>query len=430
MDWSYELLPPEERALLARLSVFAGGFSLAAAVAVSGEPHEDRGVDLLSHLVDASLVVAEDREGDMRYRLLETVRQYAEEQLDASGDADSVRRAHAEWALAVAEEAEPELVGERQTYWFETLETEHDNLRAALTHLASAADPDLRLRLTIALTRFWYVRGYLSEARGRLAQATADDKDQDPLLRRRALTAAASLALLQGDYAVATTFAEQSLEVARGLDEPKHVANALSNLGAIVLAAGDHVRAAVLLEEAVSLAREVGDERIAALAINNLGDLALTVGDYERAEPLFQESLGLLRARGDTANVARSLFNLGAVALRLGRLDDAGERFAESVEHAREAGDKEDLAWCLEGLAGLAAAHGRGEEAALLLGSAGALLEEMGADFKPFERQLHDSTEAAARELCGPDAFADAERHGASLTLDEALERAAAVTHA
>jgi non-specific serine/threonine protein kinase len=182
----------------------------------------------------------------------------------------------------------------------------------------------------------------------------------------------------------------------------------------------------VLLEEAVPLARSVGDDRITALAVNNLGDLALTVGDYKRAEPLFEESLALLRARGDTSNVARALFNLGAVALKLGRPAHAELRFREGVALSREAGDKEDLAWCLEGFAGLAVARGQGQRAALLLGAVGALLEEMGADYKPFERQLHEATEAQARALCGEQAFADAKRKGSQLPLAEALEHALA----
>ena len=194
--------------------------------------------------------------------------------------------------------------------------------------------------------------------------------------------------------------------MARETGEPRFVANALSNLGAIVLAAGDTERAESLLEEAVALARDVGDDRIAALAINNLGDLALTVGDLPRAEPLFAESLSLLRARGDTANVARALFNLGAVALGLRRLDDARHRLNESVIHGRAAGDKEDLARCLEGFAALEAAEDRGEHAAELLGAADALLTEMGADFKPFERRLHEETVARALDLCGADLFA------------------------
>ncbi len=188
---------------------------------------------------DASLVVAEERDGEMRYRLLETVRQYAAERLAASGEAGAFGKRHADWALALAEEAEPELTGERQAWWFSTLEAEHDNLRAALAYLGDAGEHERRLRLTIALTRFWYVRGYLAEARLRLRESLGETADGAGPHRRRALTAAAALALLQGDYGEGTMLAEQSLEAARAAGEPKFVANALSNLGAIVLAAGD-----------------------------------------------------------------------------------------------------------------------------------------------------------------------------------------------
>ncbi len=426
MDWSYELLAEDERTLLAGLSVFAGGFTLPAVAGVCLDGDDGRAVELVARLVDASLVVAEEREGEMRYRLLETVRQYAGERLAANEEDIAGRERHADWYLALAERAAPELSGDEQAWWFAVLEAEHDNLRAALDQLATAGASEPLLRLVISLTRFWYVRGHLAEASTRLRQSLDHGGEQTPELRRRALTAAASFALLQGDYAAATAHAEESLDVARRTGEPRYLANALSNLGAIVLAAGDPGRAGLLLEEAVALAREAGDERVAALAINNLGDLALTVGDYERAEPLFQESLALLRSRGDTANVARSLFNLGAVALELGRLDDADTRFRESLALAEKAGDKEDLAWCLEGFAGLAAAASSGERAALLLAAAGALLEEMGADFKPFERQLHEATRAEALRLCGEEAFADAAVAGAAMSLAEAVATALA----
>jgi predicted ATPase/DNA-binding SARP family transcriptional activator len=427
MDWSYELLAEEERTVLAGLSVFSGGFTLPAVVGVCLDGDDGRAIELVARLVDASLVVADEREGEMRYRLLETVRQYAGGRLVASGEDSAAQRRHAEWYLALAEQAAPELSGEQQAQWFGVLEVEHDNLRAALDHLAEADESELLLRLTIALTRFWYVRGHLVEASARLRQSLAPGGEQTPELRRRALTAAASLALLQGDYEASTAFAEESLDVARRAGEPHHVANALSNLGAIVLAAGDHSRAEALLEEAVALARTAGDERVAAMAINNLGDLALTVGDYERAEPLFEESLALLRSRGDTANVARSLFNLGAVALELGRVDHADERLRESLTLAEQTGDKEDIAWCLEGFAGLAAAASAGKRAALLLGAAGALLDEMGADFKPFERQLHDATRDEALRLCGERGFAAAVQEGASMSLADAVAAALSV---
>ena len=276
----------------------------------------------------------------------------------------------------------------------------------------------------MALSRFWYVRGHLVDARRRLDEALADAGAQPASLRRRALTAASATALLQGDYEAATRYAEAALAAARESGESNLVANALSNLGAIVLAAGDTVRAAVVLEEAVALAREVGDTRIAALAINNLGDLALTTGDYERARPLFEESHALLEARGDHANLARSLFNQGAVALMLGDEPTAGARFRDGLALASETGDKEDTAWCLEGLGALAARSGHGEHAATLLGAAGALLRQMGADFKPFERQLHETTERQVEVSCGPARHRAARERGAAMALGEAIDLA------
>jgi predicted ATPase/DNA-binding SARP family transcriptional activator len=425
IDWSYDLLDEDERTLLARLSVFPAGATLDAVGHVCLAGDDGRALDLVERLLDASLLAVHDGPVERRYRMLETVRQYAAGRLQ-DGDASETPRRHAEWCLALAETAEQELSGKDQSRWFATLEAEHDNLRAALDHLGHDGDRALKLRLTVALSRFWYVRGYLAEGRGRLDDALADGGDLPAQLVRRAHTASAAHALLQGDYAAATRSSEAALDAARRDGEPRFVANALSNLGAIVLAAGDHERAAAVLEEAVELAREVGDTRIAALAINNLGDLALTTGDYARARPLFEESHGLLVARGDTANIARSLFNRGAVDLMLGDHAAADRRFREALVLAGETGDKEDLAWCLEGLASVAAVAGDGERAATLHGVAGALLAEMGAEFKPFERQLHETTEERARALCGPAVFVSARERGASLPLAEGL----AVAHA
>jgi predicted ATPase/DNA-binding SARP family transcriptional activator len=421
LDWSFDLLTEDQRRFLARLSVFPAGATLDAVVAVCLADRDDAtALDLLEGLLDASMAVTHEHGGSMRYGLLETVRQYAAARLHEL-DAEATARRHALWALELAETAEAELSGDRQTHWFATLDAEHDNLRAALAYLDARSEKELELRLAVALSRFWYVRGHLGEGRHHLERALAKAGDQPPPLLRRALTAAGAICLLQGDYAAAIAFSEAALDAAREGGEPRFVANALSNLGAIVLAAGDHGRAAEVLEEAVSLAREVGDTRIAALAINNLGDLALTTGDYTRAGPLFEESHALLEARGDTANLARSLFNRGAVELMLG--DDAAARlrFREGLALARETDDKEDLAWCLEGLASLAAREGDGERASTLLGVAGALLAHMGADFKPFERRLHEATEAEATALCGPTVHAAARDRGASLTLPAAV---------
>jgi predicted ATPase/DNA-binding SARP family transcriptional activator/Tfp pilus assembly protein PilF len=430
MDWSYELLGPEEQWVLAGLSVFVGGFSLAAVAAVCLEGDEERALEIIERLIEASLVSAEEGspvdEGETRYHLLETVRQYAAQRLAALDATAELRRSHAAWCRSLSEEAAPELSGSRQASWYRRLEVEHDNLRAALNWFAETGDAPQLLQLAIALTRFWYVRGHLSEGRRWLAGALAADRERDPILRRRALTAAASLALLQGDHAEATSLAEESLAVARQTGSSNFVANALSNLGAIVLAGGDTARAGTLLEEAVAVARTAGDDRILALAINNLGDLELTRGRYERARPLFEESLALLRARGDTSNVARSLFNLGATEWKVGAPDEAAGHFREALANAQEAGDQEDLAWILQGIAALAAGRGQAERASLLLGASESLLDAMGAEYKPFERQLRDETDAAIRALIGDGAAAPGLARGRSLAIPEAIELALA----
>lgn len=429
MDWSYELLGRREQSAFAALAVFIGGFDLEAAADVCLDGDGDAALDAIERLVDASLVVpgaGRWSSSGTRYGMLETVRQYAAGRLGGTETVISVRDRHAAYFARLAARAEPELSGSNQAEWFGRLDAEHDNVLAALSHLAATEGAGERaLEMTVALTRFWYVRGYLAEASDRLRRALDAAPDAPVGLRRRALTASASVALLRGDYPTATALAEASLAAARTTGEERLVANGLSNLGAIVLAAGDTERAHALLTAAVDLARSVGDTRILALALNNLADHALTIADYERAEPLFNESLTLLRERGDVANLARSLFNLGAVALRSGRLDDAEERLRDSLTHGIAADDKEDLCWCFLGLAGLAAARSQPERAARLLGAAVALLQQIGGAFKPFERQLHDDTRARTSAMLTGAEFAAAFANGAMAALGDNLEFAA-----
>jgi predicted ATPase/DNA-binding SARP family transcriptional activator/Tfp pilus assembly protein PilF len=416
--WSVDLLDDEERRTLAQLSVFPGGASIDTAEAVCGAT-----LDTISALVDHHLVQRVERAGRQRLMLLETIHEFAAGELEADPTAlELARHRHAAWCQTLVEEAAPQLSGDRQSEWLDVLEAEHDSLRAALDHLHEAEERDLELALAVPLSRFWYVRGYVVEGRRRLERALEGAQDRSPDERRRAFTAAASLALLQGDYDAASHFAEEALEAARAAGEPRLLANAFSNLGAIVLAAGDYERAASALEEAVRLAREAGDERIAALAINNLGDLALTQGDYDRAGPLFDESLGLLRALSDTANIARSLFNNGAVDLMQGRLAAARERFRESLTLSRLAGDQEDTAWSLLGLAATDVEAGHGARGAVLLGAARGVLAHMNAAFKPFERELDRRTEERSRALSGNAQHQAGVARGVSMTLDEALE--------
>jgi predicted ATPase len=420
IEWSYDLLDEGERRLLERLTVFAGTFGLDAAEDVA-----EGDLETISALIDGSLL--RPVEGS-RFVMLETIREYAQERLERSDEAEQLRTRHAVHYLALAERAESELAGPNLGAWLDLLEADHDNLRAAIAWLGPR-EPLLRLRLAVALRRFWYVRGHLTEGRRHLEQALAEG-EVPPQLRQRPMSAIAATALIQGDYEGATQWAEQAVDVARAAGDPASLANALSNLGATVSAAGEPDRAAALLEESVVLARGAGDERILALAINNLGDIALMAGDYSRAEASFEESLGLLRRRRDAANVARSLFNLGAVAFRLDRREDARERLRESIAICRRLGDKEDLAWCLEGFAAIAAAESEPERAGLLLGAAETLLEDMGASLKPFERQLHEETLALVLASLGDAGLADTASRGAALTTDDAVDLALADTRA
>jgi tetratricopeptide (TPR) repeat protein len=425
IDWSFDLLSQSDQVFFASLAVFAGGFTLESAAALSNGD-EMQALEAVTRLVDASLVAVEMTEAASRYRMLETVRQYAETSLREAGEIEAARDAHAAYFRDLAQRAEPELSGADQALWFERLDAEHANFVSALDHLADdGRNAESLLEFTVALTRFWYVRGHLIEARQALERALAASPSAPTLLRRRGLTAVASITLLQGAYGEATRFAEASLLAARESGEDRLIANGLSNLGAIVLAAGDPGRAGDLLGEAVALARTVEDTRILALALNNLGDHALTVGDYARADPLFSESLALLQARGDTSNVARSLFNLGAVALMTDHVDLAESRLRDSLAASRQAGDQEDLCWGLLGLAAVAAARAEAEKAALLLGAATTVLTRMGAEFKPFERQLHEQTEARVIELLGHETYESARVRGGSLSLDDAVGVAA-----
>jgi len=423
IDWSYELLSRAEQSLFARLGVFVGGWTLETAelVCVSEDV-----LQTLTGLQDNSLVGHEADLGEPRYRMLEMVREYALERLDED-EAGHVRDRHAQAFVALAEQAESELVGPEQAVWQERLEREHGNMRTALGWLHESEQVELELHLAAALGRFWYVRGHLSEGRRRLEDALAHaGAGAPPELRAKALRTASAIAVIQGEYASARALAEQGLELYRFLGDRPGTVRSLSNLGAILLSEGRAEEAVSALDESVNLSRDLPDRRIAALALNNRGDVALTQGAYDAAAAFFDESLALLREVGDTANIARSLFNLGAAALERGKTPEALELLRESVSISGTVGDKEDVAWCLVGLAAVATQRGDPARGAVVLGAADALLEGMGALMKPFERGLQARTLAAIRERLDAVSLEAAWAHGRGLAVEQAVAYAVA----
>ncbi len=428
IDWSYDLLSDTEKALLCRLSVFSGGWTLEAAEQVcAGEPVEEWEVlEVLTGLADKSLVTPEQREGATRYRLLETVRQYARDRLLESGDGEQWRDRHLACCLSLGEEAEPHLRGAEQQAWLERLETEHDNLRAALDW--SSQDPgnaEAGLRLAGAVWRFWYVRGHLGEGRERLAQALEADRADTPAARAKALHGAGGLAWSQGDYAAARELQEESLAIRRELGDRRGIASVLGNLGNVAQCQGDYAAARGLQEESLAIRRELGDRRGMASTLGNLAVVAAVQGDYAAARVLQEESLALFRELGDRGGIATALVNLGTVSQEQGDYAGARGRYEESLVLYRELGDRRGIVQTLEDLATLAAAGGLARRGARLWGAAERLREEIGAPLSPNDLRRQEQQVAAARTALSDDAPFDAAwAEGRALTLEQAMDLA------
>jgi predicted ATPase/two-component SAPR family response regulator len=430
MDWSHDLLSEEEKVLFRRLSVFAGGFTLGATEEIcSGEGIEhDDVLDLLSHLVDKSLVVVQERGGEARYRLLETVRQYGWEKLEEAGEAESVRRRHAIFFLALAEEVEPKIepnvnIADRRP-WLEHLEIEHDNLRAAL-RWAQESSPQTGLLLANALYWLWYHRGYLSEGRSSYERALAGAPAAlaSPEARAKALCYAGYLAWAQGDHPAARSRLQESVEIGRRLGGGRYLAHALWVLGMEMLSRGEIAVARSLAEESVGIFRTIGDEFGLSISLANLGAIVLNQGDYALAASFLEESVAISRKAGDEWMLSLPLRILGVTAFQQGDHDRAEALIKESLALLRELGDKLYTSRGLECLAAVVSVRGDYGRAARLFGAGEALREAMGASVL-FYLVDYDRGVAAARDALGEEAFAATWAEGRAMSAERAIEYA------
>jgi predicted ATPase/DNA-binding CsgD family transcriptional regulator len=477
LDWSYELLSEPERKVLRRLSVFAGGWTLEASeVVVSDESMgQSEVLELLSGLVEKSLAIAEltAESGGVRYRLLDSIRQYALEKLEQSGELEDVKRAHAGYFLALAEEAEPELIGPRETEWFERLEEEIDNLRAALSWASEHGEAELGLRLAGSLMSFWLTEGHYGEGRGWVEGALTQEGPTSALARAKALGAASLLATRQGNQARAKEAAEEGLRLSKeaGIEHSREPffpggipATFFPNLMATVaMNEGDHERARALGEEGLALGRQADAaqgivwslltlaiaatlradyeqaERLYAeglslsreldsaywrfLYFENWGWTALLQGDPERATVLIEEAVELARERrrGFMGLLSRPLDNLGWAALLGGELGRAKAQFGENLALSKVRGDRGTLLMSLEGLACVAAAEGEAIRAARLFGAAEALMAVIDYRLVPQERAVLEPYRASVRSRLGEAAWEEAVAEGGALGLDHAI---------
>jgi non-specific serine/threonine protein kinase len=415
LDWSCDLLSEQEYMVLRRLSVFAGSWSLEAAESVCADDAipPDTMLDLLSGLVHKSLMVVGQQRGQARYRMLELVRQYARTHLMTAGEQTNVQDRHLAYFARRITCATPHLTGTDQVAWFEQLELEFDNLRAALDRAIVVAGETGRsdavfqaLVLPAELERFWSVRGYIREGSERLGQALALAGAQAPnvaVARAHALNAAGILAWFRGDYGESQRLVEEALAIGEVTRDRRIVLVALRNLGTLAVLRHDLTAGIGLLERGMALEREMGgiDQYSAAWIVAVLGSAAYLQGNDERARACFEESIALFRALGDANFLALSLRRLAQIALRCGSPQRAHTLLCESLELNTQIGSPAGIAACLGGLASVLLAQGQPADAARLLSSAQALLRETADQLMAVDREMFDALLARTRTLLG-----------------------------
>jgi predicted ATPase/DNA-binding CsgD family transcriptional regulator len=470
LDWSYDLLFESERKVFRRLSVFARGWTLEAseAVGVGGGVEEGEVLGFLSGLVEKSLVVAKSSgEGGVRYRLLEPVRQYALEKLKESGEAEAAKHAHAQYFLAMAEEAEPKLLGPRETEWYERLEEEHDNIRAALSYSLEGADPELGLRLAGAIWWFWHRHGHLREGLRWLQEGLAREGGASAIARAKVLGGIGWLAFGQGDlnrmrqsateglrqcaeaglggnhralflnllghaswqegdYERATKMAEESLALSRAANDMGGIAESLLILGnASVWRLRGQEQARAYYEEGLAISRgEFGSASVSRALLNALGLTFLLRRDLERATELAEETIALSQESGDRTLLPVPLNYLGWVALLSGDLERAEALHKESLVLSKELGGSLSPFLILEGLACDAEAEGEALRAARLFGAAEAMREAMGLTLEPAMRPLEEPYLLGARSQLEEGAWREAWEEGRAMSMKAAMEYA------
>jgi predicted ATPase/DNA-binding SARP family transcriptional activator len=423
LDWSYDLLDQEAQRLFDQLGVFTGGCTLESAEAVCRI--DGSILDGLAGLVDESLVGHRERV-EPRFTMLQLVREYALERLEASGRCDEVRRRHLEHFVALAEEAEPGLAGAEQAGWLTRIEDEHDNVRAALTYALESGEAALALRLVVGVRRFWQIHGYLAEGRQSLRSALMATEGTQSELRADALNMLGILAGEQGDFDAARVEFTAAAEEARVVGATRALSSSLVNLGNLAFFRGELGAARDLYRESIEHFEALGDVRRQALARQNIGLLSLTADDAAEAVTWLTAARDQAREVGDEREVGGATRCLAAAMIELGDFAEATNLLAESLAIARELGDTHGIAVCLETFAGLSATTGEAARAATLFGTSDAARASIGARRQPDDEILYERWLGRTLAALETSAYSKLYEDGRALTLDAACELALA----
>jgi non-specific serine/threonine protein kinase len=433
LDWSYDLLTKAERLMLNRLAVFAGGWSLEAAEVICADEQIGDGdvVDMLAQLVNKSLVIADAAgDGRERYGMLETVRQYALEQLVAEGETELMRRRHAQYFMKLSEQLDTEVVllgelvlatGEQLDY----IEIEQDNLRTALRWWIDSQDAGQAIRQACLLWQFWFFRGSVTEGHTWLLQALAlPPASGSHAMRRRALPALSHLATRHGDYAVALEALEELLAGQRSDGDPLRAAYTLMQLANVHFLTGAYAVAWVCLEDSRAETGEVADKRFESFWKHYGAMLSLCEGRYDLAQSLAAGAVKLFEAEQRRLWAAYSRVTHGTADREVGRYEDASSHFADVLKFGLEVGDRTLVAHCLEGFSGVASAYGRHELALRLGAAAVAIRERDGAPVGPAWEPILDHWLTTSRQVLGEEAASSAWAAGRVLSIEQVLELA------
>jgi non-specific serine/threonine protein kinase len=425
IDWSYRLLTPEQRGFFARLSAFAGGCDAEAAAVVMGvDPLA--AVDGLQALADQSLLVRIDGTGgDVRWGMLETIREFGLERLVASGKEAAVRDAHARHYLSLAERAKAARFLPVEA-WETRFEGEYPNVLAAVDWFDAGGDDEELARLGVAIWSQWHHYGHLGALRPPLHRALARTVAPSAT-RARLLQAAGGIEGVGGDKRLAAAYHDEAVALFRALDDGERPALALVLRGVIAYESGDLARAEAMITEALAYHRAHGPHNDTAWALRHLGIVAGLRGDHDRAVPMLEEALVIFRENGDHAGVASTLVRLGWTHLQRGDLSQAATRLAESLELGWAGGYRTVLIWSFSFVARLATHRGQPEAAARLFGVEAALRVAIGEPLPDAERTAYDAAVALARAVLPAGEFAAAWAAGKALPLDEAIAEAKAL---
>jgi predicted ATPase len=402
LAWSYDLLTPAEQALFRWLSVFAGGWTLEAAEALGTDRdvHAEDVLDLIERLVEQSLALAEaGTDGAMRYRMLEPVRQYAEQRLVAAGEAELIRDRHAALFLALAERAETEFGGPRHAWWLARLEVEHNNIRAAVAWAVEHGAGEIAARIGWSLYIFWWTRGHFGEIRRRMEQVLASEAKLPDLSRTKACFVAGGMAAAQGDLERGITLCDESIRLLRAAGDRRALALVLLVASYPHARRGDLATAIMLLEESVELFRALGATWYLASTLTRLARIVMLQGEPNRANRLADEGITLGRAAGDNSIVAMGLYTQAVPALQSGDYDGAAALLIEGLRAAAAFGSI--IVDCIQGLGLVALARHDLPRAVRLWAAVAALREAAGAPAQSVEHALYAPHLASARAQIG-----------------------------